>query len=125
MSRPSLLLTGLPWDDPIIVAAGIDPEMIRNGLEALDSELTDAGYDYKSVFASPDDPRSIQAYIDALKSRHWDGVIIGFGVRGNPKLTVYFEMLVNMVVEHSPGTKLLFNSSPDSTLDAAKRQVPI
>jgi len=35
-----------------------------------------------------------------------------------------FEALVNCVHEKSPKSKLLFNASPDGTLEAAKRWFP-
>lgn len=125
MSPPSLLLIGLPWDHPIVAALGHDPEVIRKSLEANDAVLKDAGYEFKYVHASPDDQSSITAIINELKGRHWDGVVIDFVVRANPDMTPFFEMLVNTIVETSPSTKLLFNASPGSAIDAAKRQLPI
>lgn len=48
----------------------------------------------------------------------------GFGIRSTPNYTPLFEALVNTIATTSPGTKMLFNTSPDSTLDAARRQFP-
>lgn len=43
---------------------------------------------------------------------------------GTPDLAVFFEEVVNTVAKHAPGSKLLFNSSPTPTLDAAEWGVP-
>ena len=47
------------------------------------------------------------------------------GVRGGPKLTVFFEETLNAVKCTRPTAQLLFNSSPPSTLDAVKRNFPL
>jgi hypothetical protein len=122
-TRPSLLMVGLPWDHPMGGTGGHHPEAIRKALEANQVLIKDAGYDFKAVYFGPED--GIAPLTDELNSRRTDGVIIGFGVRGNRALTVWFEMLVNTVREISPETKLVFNSSPDSTFDAVKRNLPL
>ena len=48
----------------------------------------------------------------------------GIGIRANAQFTTMFEALVNCVHEKSPKSKLLFNNSPDGTLEAAKRWFP-
>jgi hypothetical protein len=50
---------------------------------------------------------------------------LGFGVRGNPAVTPFFEEIIATLIEHSPTTKIAFNTSPDTCLDAAKRRFPI
>jgi len=48
----------------------------------------------------------------------------GNGIRSQAKFTVLFERLVNTIHDKSPGTKFIFNTMPDNTLDAAKRVFP-
>ncbi|KAI0821198.1 hypothetical protein BC629DRAFT_1459142 [Irpex lacteus] len=119
MSR-TLLTIGLALKniaDPALL------ERIRKGVEALNAALPKAGYDATTLQVQP--VVGSQDVVDALTSRKWDAVIIGFGVRGNPEHTVFFEWLVNAVKEKAPQAKIGFNVDPESTLDCAKRLVPV
>jgi hypothetical protein len=82
-----------------------------------------AGYELHGFYADPKDGQ--QQFTEVISSRQWDAVIIGFGLRGFPQYTVFFEWLVNEIKNKAPGTKIGFNSSPESTLDAAKRLAPL
>ncbi|KAI0688471.1 hypothetical protein BC835DRAFT_1419139 [Cytidiella melzeri] len=117
---PSVLLIGLPWQ-------GVpDPELqktVREGLEKMDVDIPGAGYDYHTLLADPKDGE--KAFTDGLTSRKWDVVIVGFGLRGFPQFTVFFEWLVNEIKDKAPTAKIGFNSSPESTLDSAKRLAPV
>jgi len=119
---PAVLLVGLPWNHHIVVSK-YDADAVRRGLEKTEIIMKDAGYDYKPCYIPPEE--GVTSLIDELKNKYWNGVIVGFGVRGDPDLTVFFEQIINAVQQYSPTTKLLFNSSPDSVLDAAKRGFPI
>lgn len=50
--------------------------------------------------------------------------MMGLGVRGNPKLTVFLDGLVNAIAKNVPDAKLGFDSSPGSTLDAVRTVAP-
>lgn len=80
--------------------------------------IKEAGYDVEVVFA---DVRGASHMITSLEGKKWDGIVIGFGVRGNPEMTVLFEEIVDAVRKHAPQAKLMFNSSPETSLDAIKR----
>ena len=43
MSKPSLLITGLPWDHPAVKAMA-DPQQIKVMLEKTVTDLQEAGY---------------------------------------------------------------------------------
>ncbi|KAG8993765.1 hypothetical protein FRB94_006624 [Tulasnella sp. JGI-2019a] len=122
---PTIIGIGLTADHPSIVEdhPAMTPEVIKKGLQKTEADCTGAGYDYHEFFINPED--DFKRLTDELKARRWDGVVIGFGVRGNPKLTVFFERIVNTVIECAPQAKFIFNYSPDSTLEGAKRQLPI
>lgn len=49
--------------------------------------------------------------------------MIGGGVRMLPEHTLLFERLVNVLLEASPGIRLCFNSSPETTIDALRRWI--
>lgn len=121
---PSILFTGLNWDHPLVPDVGRgDNEQIRQGLERSEKDLLAAGYESTCFFHAYED--GVTPWIEALKSKKWDGVIIGYGVRGNPALNEFFEGLVNVVREYAPQAKIGFNTSPESTLASAKRICPI
>lgn len=73
----------------------------------------------------PDDVLARDALVTQLREKKYDGVIIVFGVRGAPDLTVFFEEVANTVKNTLPTAPLLFNSSPPSTLNAVKRNFPL
>ncbi|KAF7965201.1 hypothetical protein HWV62_45089 [Athelia sp. TMB] len=124
MSRPSVGLVGLPWDHPD-VAKQADPTAIRDGLAAAEAAIRSAGYVYEFFPIGPDDAPAKAALAAQLKERKYDGVVFGYGLRGVPELTVFFEEAVNLVKDALPGARLLFNFSPASTLDAVKRNFPL
>lgn len=70
---------------------------------------------------------NIQRYIEKLKSRDYEAVVIGYSIRlGTDKAeTILFEGLVNATREFAPRTKLAFNWNPASTLDALRRVAPV
>ena len=83
---------------------------------------TESG-DPKAKITNPD---AIAAQLDELrgllKSRHWDGYMLGFGLRGNHALTEGFEEALNLCVELGRGeAKFAFNVSPDTTVESIVR----
>lgn len=124
MQNAAVIAVGLPWDHPMVKGKFGDEiaNAVREGLKKMVVDMKDLGYDYKQFFLGPE--QGMTPLIDELKGKNWDGVLVGFGVRGNPDLTVFFEQIVNTAREHAPAAKLLFNSSPESTVDAVKRWFP-
>lgn len=105
-------------------------EKLRISLDKLNTDMPAAGYDYQGFFCGPEgfEPTSestVSPIANVLQKKKWDVVVIGFGVRGKPELTLYFERLVNAVREYAPQAKLGFNTLPENTLDAAKRLAPV
>lgn len=58
---------------------------------------------------------------ETLKDGPYDMVSIGFGVRGDPKLTEIFEKLVNTVSQVQPGARFAFLTHPQDMFAAVKR----
>jgi len=89
------------------------PPELQAKIDACKKQVLEAGYDFDMVQFDPASFSSQQHRIeDKLRSKRWDGVIVGFGVRGNPKLTEIFEALINTASEIQPGVKFGFASSP-------------
>ena len=56
-----------------------------------------------------------------LRGKQYDCVIIGAGVRANPKYFLLFERLLNVVHELAPKARIGFNTKPTDTVDAVQR----
>ena len=114
---PQVALFGVHWLDPMV------PDHAKAGLK---HKLEDVAAKCRSeaganlVFAS-EPGQDIEAVRKTLASQHWDAVIIGFGMRSIPGLTIFFEQVVNAVHELAPQARFLFNTSIEDSLDAVKR----
>lgn len=114
---------GIPPTHPSVTTR-LDPAVVSDGIARMEAAMKDAGYEYTQYVSTPED--DISTLIALLKRKKYDGVLIGFGVRGSAELTPWFEQLVNLIIEHSPGTKLMFNTPelPLSLVEAVQRSFP-
>jgi len=98
------------------------PPELQAKLDACTKQALEAGYDFEMVQFDVANFSSQQERIgEKLRSKRWDGVIVGFGVRGNPKLTDVFEALVNTASKILPGIKFGFASAPDDVFPCVVR----
>lgn len=104
------------------------PERVKQEVQDELTKLREAGFEVTLYFA---DSKSIESAMPEVK-RHldsgpWDGVSIGYGLRGDTAYTPLFEEIVNAVVtetgredgENVP--KFMFTSSTGDIYDAAIR----
>jgi acetyl esterase/lipase len=56
-----------------------------------------------------------------LRAKEYGCVIIGAGVRANPKYFLLFEKLLNLVHELAPKARIAFNTKPTDTVEAVRR----
>lgn len=61
---------------------------------------------------------------EALRSRVWDCLIVGGGLRKEEEQVELFERVINMTRRHAPQATIAFNSGPDDLLDAVSRVRP-
>jgi hypothetical protein len=110
------------FSDPAYTAiAGLNAAKLSEALENDRAALVAQGYD--AIWSFWDNSAGAEAkFVDALRTHKPDCVMIGAGVRLNPRLTSLFEQLVNLVREHAPQSKFCFNSSPYDTAEAVRRQ---
>ena len=93
-------------------------EKVKVGLK----QAQEAGYDTTMLELNPGDPKgSLESVREALKSKNFDGLLIGYGLRGMKENTLLFEDVVNCARELRPGMKLLFATAPDEILETLKR----
>lgn len=119
-SKPSIILLGLPPNHESIPADKRDA--VRKMLATVGEPFEALGLKFEFVGVGPGDEGVLEKALSASKP---DAVVVGFGVRGNPGLTHFFEQIINSVHELAPSAKILFNTMPDNTLDAVKRWFPI
>jgi hypothetical protein len=109
--------------DPAYAAfPGLDAKILREALEKDRAALVTRGYD--AIWSFWDKSEGAEAkFLDDLRAHKLDCVLIGAGVRFNPKLTGLFERLVNLVRQHAPQSRLCFNSGPYDSAEAVERQL--
>ncbi len=118
-ATPSILFLGLPSHHPLVPVEMQD--MVEKGLREVQAQADAAGVQMHQVMVAPEELPAIEA---ALKSRPWDGVIIGNGVRSNMDLTHYMERLIVAIRRDAPQAVLMFNTAPLTCMDAIARWFP-
>jgi hypothetical protein len=123
-AHTAIFITGLK-NVPIKGGVGEMSELIAPDVKRLNLE----GFDTE-VLAIPnrgDHDTIVTDFKKALQSRdHWDGISIGYGVRGNVALTALFERLVNTALEEvQPPPKLIFTEWVDKVYGSVRRVFPI
>lgn len=118
----SILIFGLK---PLPNAAG--PWTVETVPKAINQQITvakDAGYDLTvhQIDSAVSTETTMEEVRSLLRTRAWDCVGVGYGVRGNLEMTPLFEMLVNAAVEEvKPVPKFSFATSPTLLFEGALR----
>ncbi|KAG8157741.1 hypothetical protein KVR01_012403 [Diaporthe batatas] len=100
------------------------PERVQQEVNRELERLRAAGFDFTLYFAdSKDTGAALPAIRELLRGSTWDGVSIGFGIRGAVEYTALFEDIVNTIVAEvqGPVPKFMFTSSTTDIYDAAIR----
>ncbi len=88
-----------------------DSERLRGLGYEVDSCLTDLGETAERVLE------------EKLRTRAYDSVLIGAGIRVIPSSFLLFEKVINVVHANAPQAKLCFNTKPSDTAEAVQRWV--
>ncbi|KAG8883423.1 hypothetical protein FRB97_006705 [Tulasnella sp. 331] len=121
---PKILVTALSPDSSFFHYP-YTKEQLEQMVAQGEKAKKDAGFDTTVYWMAPDSPTgTLAGFIEMLKSGEWDGVLIGRGVRTDPKMTEWFEQLVNATREHSPKSKFIFNEDDQDSLGPMKRVFP-
>ena len=77
------------------------------------------------------DPNDVSSTLTALRKelegRSWDGVLLGWCVRGHVEFTLLFEELVTLCCEVQksvPQMKIMFSTGPDNLVETVARNYP-
>lgn len=102
------------------IAPGLTAEKVELGTKATIDNLVTMGYAAESFFLDTG-ASDYSQLIKKISSVQYDGIVIGNGIRGLASNFIMFEQIVNVVHEHAPKSKILFNSLPTNTDEAVKR----
>jgi len=122
--RTRVLLVGL---DPAVVdysrapMPGLTAEILTAALDAEKARLTALGYEAVMLFV--DTGETAETVVrQALERGGCDCIMIGAGVRLDPRHFLLFEKLINVVHRHAPASvNICFNTRPNDTAEAVLR----
>jgi hypothetical protein len=115
-------LSGTTKPDPALLERFGSEEGIKKAVFASIQQAKEAGFDVSNIALDPSDvDDSSKRLEEKLKSQQWDGLLIGFGIRGNKDYTELFEAAVNLAKDVSPGMRLLFGKAPDDLYATLQR----
>ncbi|EED23510.1 conserved hypothetical protein [Talaromyces stipitatus ATCC 10500] len=102
-------------------------EILDKNWEAYPNELPR----FKNVpfdFDGNDIPTALQDLKSTIKACTWDGILIGWCIRGYPERTNLLEEVISVytkaIRKNDAGTKLMFCTGPDNLADATLRNFP-
>ncbi|KAI9104764.1 hypothetical protein DFS34DRAFT_589870 [Phlyctochytrium arcticum] len=120
-SSPTVILIGLPYNHPKVPAE--IQQRVKDGLAQVDTLFADTPINYTFIPVTPESKCADLKQTMQLKRP--DAVVIGNGIRSNMELTAWMEELIEVIrKEGGEGCRLLFNTTPDTTVDAVKRAFP-
>jgi hypothetical protein len=107
--------------DPYRVPGPWDPQPVAAGIEVAKARFVGHGVGAVFCLVGLDGSDDVESVITAaLRTRPWECVVVGGGVRNQLEL---FERVINLVRRHAPDAAIAFNSTPADTFDAAARWI--
>jgi hypothetical protein len=100
----------------------LTPDEVRRGLEAAQEKMAAAGHVLELCLLR-DEPADLALIEMTLRRRRWDVIVVGAGIRLQPKHHLLFEKIVNMVHREAPTAAIGFNMTPIDTADAVLRWI--
>jgi hypothetical protein len=123
MGRKSALAIGI---DPVFAdfttLPGLTPELVRHYIAVELERVRAAGFDVVSCLVDLGETAEATTAA-ALRTRSFDCVVIGAGLREPAERLLLFEMVLNLVHALAPDARICFNRNPADTLDAVQRWV--
>jgi hypothetical protein len=124
-TNKSVLIMGfdpkfLDFSSPELAPLNLTAEKILAGTEAEFERLRALGYEPDGCFVDLGETAE-SAVASKLRAKEYGCVVIGAGVRANPKYLLLFEKLLNVVHELAPKSRIGFNTTPTDTAEAVRR----
>lgn len=118
-ATPRVLVIGL---DPYRVPGPWDPKPVADAIEEGLATFAAHGVGVETCLVGLDGTDDIEAVVTAaLRSRPWQVVVVGGGVRKPDDQLELFESVINLVRCHAPDAAVAFNSTASDTFAAAAR----
>ena len=102
---------------------GLNENLIAEGIKRDLQLMHDRGWEAEHLPIRADETLRGDI-LDRLARKSYDCIVIGAGVRMTTKHVPEFEQVIDAVRHGAPLTPLAFNSSPDSSGEAAVRWLP-
>lgn len=100
------------------------PDQIQAAITADENRIRNAGVDVTSFqINSADVEAGLQWIENKLRSEHFDGIMIGSGLRLIPVQTALFESVVDVCRRVKPEALFMFNSGPGTNWDTLQRNM--
>ena len=110
----------LDFSSPELAPMKLTAEKVHAGTAAEIERLRGLGYDPEGCFVDLGETAET-VVASRLRANEYGCVIIGAGVRANPKYFLLFEKLLNVVHELAPKARIALNTKPTDTVDAVQR----
>ena len=109
----------------LVVGLVLEPSPAASAMQAAVGAAikgaAEVGYQVDATAVNAADV-DLQGFQDFLKGRTWNGIMIGWGIRGVQEHTGLFEKLVNLIIaDVKPTPKFIFSTKPDGFVDAIRR----
>lgn len=100
------------------------PDQIQAAITEDETKIRDAGFDVTSFQINDADTEAGLEWIEnKLRSQHFDGIMVGSGLRLIPPQTALFESLVDVCRRLSPNAVFMFNSGPGTNWETLQRNL--
>lgn len=110
----------LDFSSPELAPMNLTAEKIIAGTTAELERLRGLGYEPDGCFVDLGETAET-VVASRLRVNEYGCVIIGAGIRANPKYFSLFEKLLNVVHELAPKSRIGFNTKPTDTAEAVRR----
>lgn len=103
-------------------------EVVKSDWEKEKARGIRENFENEGFNIDPDDmPGTLETLQRTLQNRSWDGVIVGWCVRGDVEFTVLFEKIVDVITRQlilQPELKVMFCAGPDDLVQTTVRNFP-
>ena len=111
------------YSDPAL-PPGMTAEKVRAGIDVAMKQFAVRGFEADLGVIEPDETAG-PTVERQLRSKSYDCVVVGGGVRLPPRRLAIFEAVINAIHKAAPGATIAFNTRPDDSADAAARWLPL
>jgi hypothetical protein len=123
----SVLIVGIDpvlidFSSPDFAPHNLTAERVLSAIRADTERLRGLGYEADSCMTDFGETAE-RVVTDKLRTKRYDCVVIGAGIRAVPSSFLLFEKLINVVHANAPEAKLCFNTKPSDTAEAVLRWI--